>query len=293
MYPRYEFFQEIVKVFKDSGRSVPVFNDKHLSWKWEWAKEMYDTARRMGFPLMAGRACRLPGGRLRSKCRSARGFGRPCASATAAWTATTSTASRRCNAWWSGGAAARPGSSGCRPIAATHSGRPTRTGVWSKDLVDAALCRSHTLKPARAGFNDIFPGADEMRALVKDPVAYAYEHQDGLKCTMLLMSGLVEDFNFAAHVDGQAGRVLDPDVPADAAGAHQPGELLQPAREQRRADVPDRQGNLSAGAHAADHRADGRRRGEPLPRAGALRHAAPGDHAINPRRRRPSGGRSA
>ncbi len=53
-YPRYEFFQQIVKVFRDSGRSVPVFNDKHLSWNWEWAKEMYDTSREMGFPFMAG-----------------------------------------------------------------------------------------------------------------------------------------------------------------------------------------------------------------------------------------------
>src|SRR5215472_6890282 len=53
-YPRYEFFQEIVQVFRASSRSVPVFNDKHLSWNWEWAREMYDTSRRMGFPLMAG-----------------------------------------------------------------------------------------------------------------------------------------------------------------------------------------------------------------------------------------------
>ena len=35
LYPRYEFFQEIVSVFRDSGRSVPVFNDKHLSWNWD------------------------------------------------------------------------------------------------------------------------------------------------------------------------------------------------------------------------------------------------------------------
>ena len=41
LYPRYEFFQEIVSVFRDSGRSVPVFNDKHLSWNWEWAKEIW------------------------------------------------------------------------------------------------------------------------------------------------------------------------------------------------------------------------------------------------------------
>src|SRR2546425_5940180 len=53
-YPRYPFFQEIVKVFRSSGRSVPVFNDKHLSWNWDWAREMYDTSRSMGFPFMAG-----------------------------------------------------------------------------------------------------------------------------------------------------------------------------------------------------------------------------------------------
>ena len=40
-----------------------------------------------------------------------------------------------------------------------------------------------------------------MRRLVTDPVAYRYEHTDGLKCTMLLMNGLVADFNFAAYVE--------------------------------------------------------------------------------------------
>ena len=33
---------------------MPVFNDKHLSWNWEWAKEMVATATKLGFPLMAG-----------------------------------------------------------------------------------------------------------------------------------------------------------------------------------------------------------------------------------------------
>src|SRR5438105_2027727 len=54
LYPRYEFFQEIVRVFESSGRSVPVFNDKHLSWNWDWARQMYDTSRRLGFAFMAG-----------------------------------------------------------------------------------------------------------------------------------------------------------------------------------------------------------------------------------------------
>src|SRR5215510_15036009 len=34
LYPRYEFHQQVVDVFRKSGRSVPVFSDKHLSYDW-------------------------------------------------------------------------------------------------------------------------------------------------------------------------------------------------------------------------------------------------------------------
>ena len=44
----------IVDVFRNRGRSVPVFNDKHLSWNWEQALEMVETSRELGFALMAG-----------------------------------------------------------------------------------------------------------------------------------------------------------------------------------------------------------------------------------------------
>ena len=54
MYPRKEFFDQIVAVMRRSGRFVPVFNDKHLSYRWDWAKAMVDDARRLGIPLMAG-----------------------------------------------------------------------------------------------------------------------------------------------------------------------------------------------------------------------------------------------
>jgi len=50
----------------------------------------------------------------------------------------------------------------------------------------------------------VFPTIEQMRALVPDPVAYNYQHRDGLRCTMLLMNGLVRDFNFAAAIEGQA-----------------------------------------------------------------------------------------
>jgi hypothetical protein len=53
-YACYRFFEEIVDVFRASDRTVPVYVAKHLSYNWEWTKDMYDTSRRMGFRLMAG-----------------------------------------------------------------------------------------------------------------------------------------------------------------------------------------------------------------------------------------------
>src|SRR5438477_721595 len=54
LYPRYKMFQQVMQVFKASGRSVPVFNDKHLSTKWDECVDMVRSAKEMGFPFMAG-----------------------------------------------------------------------------------------------------------------------------------------------------------------------------------------------------------------------------------------------
>ncbi|OAI47187.1 hypothetical protein AYO44_10055 [Planctomycetaceae bacterium SCGC AG-212-F19] len=53
-YPRRRFFEEVVKVFRASKRVVPVFNDKHLAYNWTDAKWMYDQAKELGIPMMAG-----------------------------------------------------------------------------------------------------------------------------------------------------------------------------------------------------------------------------------------------
>ncbi|MDX1981748.1 MAG: hypothetical protein SFV51_15875 [Bryobacteraceae bacterium] len=202
-YPRYEFFKEIVKVFESSGRAAPVFNDKHLSWHWPWALEMYETSRRLKFPFMAGSSLpvtwRTPsvempdGARVREALCV--GYGGVDSYDFHALETVQCMVERR-----KGGEA---GVEWLHAYRGENFWKAMAEGVWSKDLMEAALCRSHTLKPSREGFNNDFPTLDSMRRLMKDPVAYVYQHSDGLKAAILLMNGLVQDFNFAARIDGR------------------------------------------------------------------------------------------
>ena len=54
MYPRRRFFDEIIAVMKEADRYVPIFNDKHLSYRTDWAEEMLETANSLGIPFLAG-----------------------------------------------------------------------------------------------------------------------------------------------------------------------------------------------------------------------------------------------
>ena len=54
LYPRYELFSQILDVYEKSGRSVPTFFDKHLSYSWEKAEAMFRRARKLNFPFLLG-----------------------------------------------------------------------------------------------------------------------------------------------------------------------------------------------------------------------------------------------
>jgi hypothetical protein len=203
-YPRYRFFEEIVQVFRESGRSVPMFTDKHLSWNWEWAKKMYDTSKEMGFAYMAGSSLpvvqRIPSVEFPTGARVSEAmcicYGGVDSYDFHGLETIQCMVERR-----------KGGETGVKWLEAYRGDKfweACKENVWPRELMNAALCRSHTLTPARSGFNDIFPSLDDMKRLVKTPVAYRYEHADGLKCTAMMMNGLVKDFNFAALLEGAA-----------------------------------------------------------------------------------------
>jgi hypothetical protein len=204
LYPRYEFFEKVVDVFRSSGRAVPYFNDKHLSWNWDWAKKMYDTSRQMGFPLMAGSSLtvtwRMPqvemplGAPIREAMCVA--YGNVDSYDIHALEAVQCMVERR-----------KGGETGVEWLQAYRGDnfwKAHEQGVWSPALFKAALCRSETLRSGREGFTGVYPTLQEMKALARNPVAYHYQYKDGLRSTIMLMTGLVEDFNFAAAIEGQS-----------------------------------------------------------------------------------------
>lgn len=54
LYPRRRLFDAAVSAMISAGRFVPIFNDKHLAWSFPDARAMYETAKRLGIPLLAG-----------------------------------------------------------------------------------------------------------------------------------------------------------------------------------------------------------------------------------------------
>jgi hypothetical protein len=204
LWPRYQFFRQVVSVFGASGRAAPVFCDKHLSWNFAWAREMVDTSVELGFPLMAGSSLpvtrRLPPVEMPLGAQVEEALCVGCG-------------------WIDGGdfhgyetiqamvERRRGGETGVRWIQAFRGEsfwEALEAERWSRALVDACLCRGTYLAVPRAGFNHVFPTVDEMRRLVPDPWAYQYEHADGLRCTMIAMNGLFGgSWAFAARLRGR------------------------------------------------------------------------------------------
>jgi hypothetical protein len=206
-YPRYEFFSQVVDVFRKDGRTVPVFNDKHLSWRWTWAREMVDTARKLGFGFLAGSslpvtwrmpALDLPHGAEVDEMLCVATGGVDSYDFHALEVIQCMAERRRGGERGVANLQALRGPAVWKALAAGS----WREGGWDPRLFEACLCRSQTLAQPPT-FSHRHPTAAQMREWVKEPVAYRFEYADGAKATMLLLNGLVGDFTFAARIKGQ------------------------------------------------------------------------------------------
>lgn len=204
LYPRYEFFKQVVDVFEKDGRVVPVYNDKHLSYNFEKAKWMVDAAARLKFPLLAGSSLpvtwRLPDVELPLGCEIESalmvGVGGSDPMDYHALEAMQCMIERR-----------RGGESGVKSVQMIEGDAVWKAGEegrYSKELLRSALSRSDT--PQGLSVLDGRPqdlvGNGELYKLVTKPAAYFIEHRDGLKTTLLMLNGAVTDYNFAARLRG-------------------------------------------------------------------------------------------
>lgn len=201
LYPRYEFFEQCVKVFDQDGRAVPVYNDKHLSYSFQKAQRMVSDSKRLGFPMLGGSSLpvtwRLPDVELPLGCHIEEAVmvgenGDDDAMDFHALEGMQCMLERR-----------KGGETGVRAVQWVEGEAVWRAG-WAKDLLVAALSRSDTPLglTVKDGRTQDLVGSGQLQQLVKKPVAYVIEYRDGLRATMLNLRGALKDFNFAASLTG-------------------------------------------------------------------------------------------
>ncbi len=204
LYPRFEFFQQVVKVFEQDGRSVPVYNDKHLSYRADQAARMVADSRRLGFPLLAGSSLpvtwrlppvEIPRGSVVEEALMV-GVGGSDAMDYHALEAMQCMVERR-----KGG---ETGINSVQLIEGDAVWRAGDQGAWSKRLLEAALSRSDSLlgeTELDSRLQDLSNNG-QLPKLVKNPSAYLIEREDGLRTTLLMLNGAIQDYNFAARLQG-------------------------------------------------------------------------------------------
>ena len=206
LYPRYEFFKECVKVFEEDGKSVPIFNDKHLSYSFEKAKEMVDDGYRLNFGVLAGSSLpvtwRLPDVDLPLRCELEDalmvGVGGSDPMDYHALEAMQCMVERRKDG--------ETGVAAVQLIDGEEVWKLGEAGRWSMELLEAALSRSDTpcgLTDEDGRTQDMIRN-EEIYRLVDNPAAYFIEYNDGFKATLLMINGAIRDYCFAGRLKNES-----------------------------------------------------------------------------------------
>lgn len=192
LYPRYRFMEQVVSVFKRSGRAVPVFNDKHLSYDWSKARQMYDWSRELNFPLMAGSSVSVTFRRpeldfpLDTELEQGIAVG---------------------GGWVGDGGLLhiletlqcfverrKGGETGVKSVQLVTDEavwKAEKDGWWSRELLEAALSRGQ----------NVTPGPVQEKA--RRPVACLVEYNDGFRAAALGLGGKTSEYLAAVKIKGE------------------------------------------------------------------------------------------
>jgi hypothetical protein len=202
LYPRHAFLKEVVEVFRKTGQSVPVFNDKHLSWSLAQAREMVGWARDLKFGLMAGSSLPVTWRRPELELKAdtpvedalVAAYGPLEVYGFHALEALQVMLERR-----------KGGESGVKAVTCLTGKDVWKAGdegKWSWDLLENALGRSDTVNPGDIRRNVGSTAVGKMPAT--PATAFLVEYSDGTRGTVLLLNGHIQDFCFAARIKGES-----------------------------------------------------------------------------------------
>ena len=207
LYPRRELFEQAVEVIEAArhhrGRPVAIFNDKHLSYSWENATWMHGTAQLLELPFMAGSSLPVTfrdpelGFSLETPIDEALVLSHGPAESYGFHALET----LQCMVERRSG-----GETGVAAVELLHGEafwRAWNAGWFPIDLYEAAL---DTLPHREASLPDFYATRQAGPAGYpgpQAPLAFVVEYRDGLKATLLNLSGYVDDFAFAARADGR------------------------------------------------------------------------------------------
>jgi hypothetical protein len=204
LYPRFKFFKEVMKVFESSGRSVPVFNDKHLSTNWRECVEMVEDSKRLRFPFQAGSS--LPVTRRIPAIDMPHGTPLE-ESVCACYGGMDSYDFHGLEVAQCMSERRKGGEVGIQRVLALR-GAPMWEHAAKREttqrLLVAALTRSHNL-PVKDGYPTEAVTFDWARRSFPEGWAYFVEHRDGFRTTLFMLP--IRDMNYAG-LNSRTGEII-------------------------------------------------------------------------------------
>jgi hypothetical protein len=192
LYPRHEFFRQVMDVYRQSHRAVPLFCDKHLSYDWTKAKWMYDQSRELEFPFMAGSSIPLTWRQPALELE----LGTPVEKAVVAAYGPKEPygfhALETLQCMVERRTGGEKGIAAVQCIEGPAVWKWTESNDWSRPLLNAALER----------VENRVPGAPEENT--PKPILFLLEYTNGLQAAVYLLNDYITDWTFAAKIQGRS-----------------------------------------------------------------------------------------